>query len=117
MSDKVGIENVFGQRLRAARMLRELEQQQLAQKAGLPPSSISHFESGARKPSFDNLRSLAKSLDVSTDYLLGRVDTIDRVESSQRLHRHLGTLSDADLNTVEGFINMLKTGKLESGKK
>lgn len=117
MSDKIGDENVFGQRLRAARLLRELEQQHLAQKAGLPPSSISHFESGARKPSFDNLRGLAKALDVSTDYLLGRVDSIDRVESSQRLHRHLGTLSDADLNTVEGFINMLKTGKLESGKK
>ncbi len=117
MSNKVAAENIFGQRLRAARTARELEQQQLAEKAGLPPSSISHFESGARKPSFDNLRSLAKSLDVTTDYLLGRVDTMDRVESAQRLHRHLGSLSDADMNTVEGFIKMLKTGKLESGKK
>lgn len=109
-------ENIFGQRLRAARQARELEQQKLAERAGLPPSSISHFESGARKPSFDNLRSLAKSLDVTTDYLLGRVDSMDRVESAQRLHRHLGDLSDRDLTTVEGFIQMLKDGKLGGGK-
>jgi transcriptional regulator with XRE-family HTH domain len=117
MPEKSTEENIFGLRLRAARVHRELEQQQLAEKAGLPPSSISHFESGARKPSFDNLRNLAKSLDVTTDYLLGRVDSMDRVEGAQRLHRHLGSLTDADVKTVEGFIKMLKSGKLESGKK
>ena len=117
MSDDATSENVFGRRLRAARTERGLEQQQLAEKAGLPPSSISHFEKGARKPSFDNLRNLAKSLDVTTDYLLGRVDTMDRVEGAQRLHRHLGNLSESEVNTVEGFIKMLKDGKLESGKK
>ena len=36
-------------------------------------SAISHFETGTRKPSFDNLRRLADALDVTTDYLLGRV--------------------------------------------
>lgn len=117
MSPEPETENVFGQRLRAARNERGLEQQQLAEKAGLPASSISHFEKGARKPSFDNLRNLAKTLDVTTDYLLGRVDTMDRVEGAQRLHRHLGSLSDSEVNTVEGFIQMLKDGKLESGKK
>lgn len=110
-------ENIFAQRLRAAREVRGLEQQQLAALTGLPASSISRFETGARKPSFDNLRSLAASLDVTTDFLLGRVDSMDRVESAQRLHRHLGELSDRDLNTVEGFIQMLKDGKLGGDKR
>ena len=117
MLEEESSENVFGNRLRAARKERKLEQQQLAEKAGLPPSSISHFEKGARKPSFDNLRNLARSLDVTTDYLLGRVDTMDCVEGAQRLHRHLGNLTESEVNTVEGFIQMLKDGKLESGKK
>jgi transcriptional regulator with XRE-family HTH domain len=30
-----------------------------------------HFEAGRRKPSFDNVRALAKALKVSADYLLG----------------------------------------------
>lgn len=109
-------ENLFGERLRATRKKRGLEQQKLAELIGLPPSSISHFENGSRKPSFDNLRAIAQQLDVTTDYLLGRVDTMDRVEGAQRLHRHLGALSDDDVRTVEGFIDMLKS-KSDQGKK
>lgn len=37
----------------------------------MQPSAIAHFEAGRRKPSFDNVRALAKALDVSADYLLG----------------------------------------------
>ena len=109
-------ENLFGQRLREARRNRGLEQQKLAEMVGLPPSSISHFESGSRKPSFDNLRALAQKLDVTTDYLLGRVEHMDRVEGAQRLHRHLGALSDKDVQTVEGFIAMLKSQSSETKK-
>lgn len=110
-------DNLFGQRLREARKNRGLEQQKLAEKVGLPPSSISHFENGSRKPSFDNLRALAKELDVTTDYLLGRVDHMDRVEGAQRLHRHLGALSDKDVQTVESFIAMLKSQSSGTTKK
>ena len=44
----------------------------LAEVARVPPSSISHFERGKRKPSFDTLLRLARNLDVSIDYLVGR---------------------------------------------
>ena len=37
----------------------------------MQPSAIAHFEAGRRKPSFDNVRSLARALKVSADYLLG----------------------------------------------
>jgi transcriptional regulator with XRE-family HTH domain len=116
MPETPGRENLFGERLREARRTRGLEQQKLAELVGLPPSSISHFESGSRKPSFDNLRALAQKLDVTTDYLLGRVEHMDRVEGAQRLHRHLGALSDKDVQTVEGFIKMLKSQSSETKK-
>lgn len=97
----------FAERLKRAREHRGMGQQQLAEAATLPASSVSHFEAGARKPSFDNLRRIASALDVSTDYLLGRVEEMDRVEGAQRLHRHLGKLSEHDLKLADDFIAML----------
>ena len=75
---------VFPERLRGARELRELTQEALAARSGLQPSAISHFESGTRKPSFDNLRRLADALRVSTDYLLGRTKEISGAATSDR---------------------------------
>ena len=65
----------FQERLKKARALRQWSQNELAERASLPLSSIAHFEIGSRKPSFDNLRRLAVALDVTTDYLLGRVNS------------------------------------------
>lgn len=69
-----GASSLFPFRLRTVRTFRGFTQMELAERAGLKQSAISHFETGARKPSFDNLRLVADSLDVATDYLLGRID-------------------------------------------
>lgn len=99
--------NVFRGRLQAARELRKLTQGQLATAAGLPPSSISHFESGSRKPSFDNLKRLAGALAVTTDYLLGRADDPDASGPAGRLHRDQHKLSAEDRKLTEEFVEML----------
>ena len=65
---------IFATRLRETRIGKDLDQAQLAAEAGIPTTSISHFESGRRKPSLLNLRNLAEALEVSIDYLLGRTD-------------------------------------------
>jgi transcriptional regulator with XRE-family HTH domain len=64
-----GIEG-FKTRLKIIRDIRGLTQAELAEKAGFQPSHISHFETGERLPSADNLRSLCIALNVSADYLL-----------------------------------------------
>ena len=100
--------DIFRERLLYAREnLRQLSQTRLANESGLPPSSISHFESGARKPSFDNLKRLAAALDVTTDYLLGRSDTPDASGTSGRLHRDMNKLSTDDLRLTQEFVEML----------
>lgn len=65
----------FQDQLRAAREKRELSQSELATRTGLQPSAVSHFETGKRSPSFDNLKRLADALGVSVDYLLGRAES------------------------------------------
>ena len=99
--------NQFSQRLRAARELRELSQGKLADRAKLQASAVSHFETGARKPSFDNLRRLADALEVTTDYLLGRASDPVGLAGTERIHRNLGRLTGSDRRTAEDMIEML----------
>lgn len=61
----------FGVRLRRLREQREISQSELARRALVQPSAIAHFEAERRKPSFENIRSLAKALSVTTDMLMG----------------------------------------------
>lgn len=93
--------NVFPQRLKDIRELRGFTQAALGKEAGLPSTTISHFESDSRKPSFDNLRRLSKVLCVSTDYLMGLVDTPDATAAVSRIARHLDNATEADLVTLE----------------
>jgi transcriptional regulator with XRE-family HTH domain len=52
----------LGQRIKALRMERRLQQRQLAEKAGLTPSMLSQIESGRLTPSLHTLGKLAAAL-------------------------------------------------------
>jgi transcriptional regulator with XRE-family HTH domain len=99
---------IFEQRLRAARELRNMSQGELAEKAGLQPSAISHFETGGRSPSFDNLKRLADALNVTTDFLLGRVDEpMISGPAVGKVFRHAEKLTDDDLRALENMAEAL----------
>jgi transcriptional regulator with XRE-family HTH domain len=55
----------LGQRIRALRVERELQQRQLAEKAGMTPSMISQIESGRLTPSLHTLGKIAGALGVT----------------------------------------------------
>ncbi len=99
--------SIFPDRLRCAREYRGLTQGELAERAGLQPSAISHFETGTRKPSFDNLRLLADTLDITTDYLLGRVAEFKDLAGADKLHRHYSELQDTDRKFADDLITLL----------
>jgi transcriptional regulator with XRE-family HTH domain len=107
MSDRRAPSEAFQERLKAARGLRSWSQEELGARAGMPPSSIGHYESGSRKPSFDTLRKLANTLDVTTDYLLGRVDEPGLAEAGDPLYRDVAKLTAADREIAEAFLKML----------
>jgi transcriptional regulator with XRE-family HTH domain len=107
MSNERSPTQLFQERLKAARELRKWSQSDLASHAGMPPSSIAHFESGSRKPSFDTLRRLANSLEVTTDFLLGRVDDPGMAEAGDPLFRDVGKLTASDRELAKDFLKML----------
>ena len=55
----------LGARIKALRMERELQQRQLAEKAGLTPSMVSQIESGRLTPSLHTLGKVAGALGVA----------------------------------------------------
>jgi transcriptional regulator with XRE-family HTH domain len=87
--------------------MRKLTQNELGEKAHLPPSSIAHFETGTRKPSFDNLRRLAEALEMTTDYLLGRIDEPGMPTSADVVFRDIGKLSENDRDIAKLFLKSL----------
>jgi len=97
---KSSSETSFAERLRHIRDKRELSQSELARRAGMQPSAIAHFEADRRKPSFDNVRALAKALDVSADYLLGTTEATTAFRDEHRL-------STNDRVYVQGIIDMM----------
>lgn len=64
----------FKDRLRELRAEKGLTQQELGDAIGLHGMSISGYERGVKKPSFEALDNLADALNVSIDYLLGSSD-------------------------------------------
>jgi transcriptional regulator with XRE-family HTH domain len=104
----------FKDRLRQTRESRGLSQAELASKTGMQPAAISHFETGQRSPSFENLRKLADALSISVDYLLGRIDEeqhgqgLAAAPRAQQLFRHAEKLSEEGFSQLETMAQVLR---------
>ncbi len=108
--------DIFAERLRTAREGRRMSQSDLAEKADLLPSAISHFETGRRSPSFANLKALSDALKVTTDYLIGRSDDMHVSNAvSLKLLRHAEKMSDEDLDTITRMAEMMARKRTKKG--
>ena len=96
--------STFAQRLKKIRNDRDLSQSELARLAGMQPSAISHFEANRRKPSFDNVRALAKALNITGDYLLGTGEATTAFRDEQKL-------SAKDRDFIQGIIDTMVNKK------
>jgi len=102
---KQDMREIFSERLRQAREMRGWSQTELAEKSGLQASAISHFEVGRRAPSFDNLKLLAETLQVSIDYLSGRVSEPTGVgKQADQFFRDFGKLSSQDQEIIARLV-------------
>ncbi|MFI5016201.1 MAG: helix-turn-helix domain-containing protein [Hyphomicrobiales bacterium] len=101
------IPDSFPERLRAARELRKWSQEELAERAATHASSIAHYEIGSRKPSFEALYRIANCLEITTDYLLGRVEFPGLAEVGDPLFQSLEKLTGEDRELAKSFLKML----------
>jgi transcriptional regulator with XRE-family HTH domain len=98
----------FPELLRKTREGKGLSQSELAHKTGFQPSAISHFESGRRSPSFENLKRLADALSVTIDYLLGReAEPKSAGPVAEQLFRNFEQMSSDDQESLAKFAQLL----------
>jgi len=89
----------FGNRLKTLRIKKEMTQAQLSERLGLTKSVISAYETGLRLPSYDVLIQIARTFNVSTDYLLGM---------EQKREVDFSGLSQEEIDALLKLINAMK---------
>ena len=95
----------IGKRITERRKKLGMTQETLAEKGDLTPQFVSYAESGKRAMRPENVIKLAKTLEVSADYLLtGDIVDKDMLILSDKLR----TLSPEMLRIVENIIDELR---------
>lgn len=72
--------DTFGRRLVTARTRRDFKAGELAKRAGIHPTLLSHYEHNERAPAIENIRKLARALNITADFLLGLSTDTRRIE-------------------------------------
>lgn len=68
---------MFGDILKQLRLSNKMTQSHLAEKLRISSSTIGMYEQNRRSPDMETLDKIAELFNVSTDYLLGRPNSID----------------------------------------
>ena len=105
--DKIPSKNTFGNFIKNARKEKKMTQQELADKLGVAPKSISYIERGKSYPSPENIFNIALALDLSIDeYLFGRTK-LDGKISINELNALLMNLSDKDRRIIVAIVKSI----------
>ena len=91
----------FSDTLKYLRKRANMSQEELGQKIGVKKSTVSMYERGDRKPSYEVLEAIADCFNVDMDYLTGKT-TVERrytytPSPIEDLSNYLDTLTDAQL--------------------
>lgn len=102
----------FKDRLRTLRKQNLLSQQELADKMGVSKQTISQYERGVREPDFESLEALCDIFNVSSDYILGKVNITMRFLTEGDLELlNRPSLSSDELSLLEEYRELNNEGK------
>ena len=104
----------FGKKLMEARKNKGMSQEDLANLIGTKGPALGRYERGVAKPTIEVATKLANALNVSLDYLVGKVDT-EMDEATLKRIRDISVLPEDDRNfllrAVDGLLRDIKTQK------
>lgn len=80
---------MLGQKIRDLRKQKRLSQTELGKYIGVSQTTVTAWENGRAEPSSGYLSKLADYFNVTTDYLLGRPEKQNEVQTEQDLERAL----------------------------
>lgn len=65
----------FSERLKDLRLEKGYKQDEIAKKLNVTTSAYGYYEQGRNEPSLETVKIISQTFQVSTDYLLGLIDT------------------------------------------
>ena len=98
----------IGQRIRRYRKASNLSQEQLAEKAGISVTHMSHIETGNTKLSLPVLVNIANTLSVQTDAIIYEKPQINKSSIKQELSELIDSCSVNKLNVIFDVIKSTK---------
>lgn len=100
----------FGERLFDLRQNAKVSLQTVADAIGISKAHVWELEKGhSTNPSFELVQKLAKYFGVTPEVLIGEVEVpTPKVQMANRIHRDLKTLSERDLELIEGMVRTLQ---------
>jgi transcriptional regulator with XRE-family HTH domain len=105
------LSEILAQRIKEARRLKSLVQEDLARSLGVTVGTISGYERDYREPDLKTLARLAELLGVTTDYLLG-ISNNPNNDSELKINgisESISELSKENRETLERLIRMMQT--------
>ena len=101
---------MIDKRIKQLRVEHDLTQKDLAISLSLTPKMISFYELGQRIPPSDIILKLADIFDVSTDYLLGRTDIPNPVQTiaAHRTDDATDDLPPEAIQSIEDFKKFVR---------
>lgn len=103
----------IGQRIRKYRKASKLSQEQLAEKAGISVTHMSHIETGNTKLSLLVLVNIANILSVQTDAIIYETPQINKSSVKQEVSELIDSCSVNKLNVI---LDVLKSTKMSLDK-
>ena len=91
---------IVSEKIKSLRIKKGLTQSELAQLLNCSSSVISSYELGTKRPSYENLTTLARIFSVSTDYLLGVENRKDPLDTS--------SLTSEEIQVLQQLIKVLR---------
>ncbi len=102
----------FRERLKTARKLRNLTQNELAAKSELSAVTLSKLETGVNKPTYDVLVTLAVALEVSPNFLLGWADNVAEGSTQNagwfKLMKSVADLDEDSIEHLRAIVDQIK---------
>lgn len=105
---------LFSNRLKQALHNRNMTQQQLSEKTGIPKSAISQYLSAKFEPKQDRLELMAKALEVSEEWLRGFDVPMTKINISSlddQFSQILSTLSEKEKLWLLDLIKTIIAGR------
>lgn len=106
---------MLGNKLSEVRKRIKLTQEDVSKKLGIPRSTYSNYELGAREPDLETISALAQLFNVSVDWLSGNNKKVDVTNEEDKINaeilNELKKISEDDKEYLLGLLKRMRKVK------